>query len=175
MPLDIEIILMLVIAYVVGLISVIVFNRYRPTTSHVAPDYESRFRAYEEMLVDMRIRVDTLELRATEGAASQVSHASQVSQESHDQAISDKPKTVRRSFEQEGTQLVDYVLKLLADGPRTSRQIESVIGRSREHTARLMKKLFDLGYVTRDTTAKPYAYALTDTGKKVLSQVASVT
>jgi len=71
--------------------------------------------------------------------------------------------------------MADYVLKLLLEGPKTARQIESVIGRSREHTARLMKKLFETGYVSRDMTSKPYTYAITDAGKTILSpQVASV-
>jgi DNA-binding HxlR family transcriptional regulator len=167
MLVEIETVLMVVIAYIIGLLSITFFNRYRASTSQTVAQYESRFKEYEDMLVDMRVKLDTLELR---------SDVSQVSQEVGD--VSDanhKPKAVRRSLEQEGKGLVDYVLKLLVEGPKSSRQIETVIGRSREHTARLMKKLFELGYVTRDTKTKPYTYAITDVGKTMLSQVASAT
>lgn len=168
MLVEIETMLMVVIAYIIGLLSITFFNRYRASTSQTVAQYESRFKEYEDMLVDMRVKLDTLELRGSD--------VSQVSQETGD--VSDanhKPKAVRRSLEQEGRGLVDYVLKLLAEEPKTSRQIETVIGRSREHTARLMKKLFELGYVTRDTKTKPYTYAITDVGKTMLSQVASAT
>jgi predicted HTH transcriptional regulator len=169
MLVEIEIVLMLVISYIVGLLSITFFNKYRASASQTLAQYESKFKEYEDMLVDMRIRLDTLELRS-------VSDVSQMSQEiSDDRDANHKPKTPRRSLEQEGKGLVDYVLKLLAEGPKTSRQIETVIGRSREHTARLMKKLFELGYVTRDTSTKPYTYAITDGGETMLSQVASVT
>lgn len=167
MLVEIETVLMLVIAYVVGLLSVILFNRYRNNTTQTMVDHEQRFKEYESMLVDMKIRLDTMELRTS---TRDISRPSQDS----DATASHKVRTIRRDLEQEGKGLVDYVLKLLADGPKTSRQIESVIGRSREHTARLMKKLYELGYVTRDVSAKPYTYTITENGKSVLSQVASV-
>ncbi len=169
MLVEIETILMLVISYVVGLLSITFFNKYRASASRTLVEYESRFKEYEDMLVDMRVKLDMLELRSMGNDVSQISQEiSDVCDANH------KPKIPRRNLEQEGKGLVDYVLKLLADGPKTSRQIETVIGRSREHTARLMKKLFELGYVTRDTNTKPYTYAITDVGKSVLSQVASV-
>jgi len=167
MLVEIETVLMVVIAYVIGLLSITFFNKYKASASQTVAQYESRFKEYEDMLVDMRVKLDTLELR---------SDVSQVSQETSDIIDANhKPKAVRRSLEQEGKGLVDYVLKLLVEGPKSSRQIETVIGRSREHTARLMKKLFELGYVTRDTKTKPYTYAITDVGKTMLSQVASAT
>lgn len=161
---EFETVLMLVIAYIVGLLSITFFNRYRVGA------VTQPFAEYEDMLVDLKIRLDTMELRASSGDVSQASH--EIGDVSRD--VNHSPKIIRRNLEQEGKGLVDYVLKLLAEGPKTSRQIETVIGRSREHTARLMKKLFELGYVTRDTTTKPYTYAITEGGKTVLSQVASV-
>jgi hypothetical protein len=171
MLVEIESVLMVVIAYVVGLVSVIFFARHRTLSAEVTDEYERRMREYEDMLVEMRIQLDILELRAND--VSHVSH--QVSQKSGDASDGGhKPRAIRRNLEQEGKGLVDFVIKLLSDGPKTSRQIETVIGRSREHTARLMKKLFELGYVTRDTSSKPYTYAITDAGKAVLSQVTNV-
>lgn len=159
---------MVVISYIIGLMSVVFFNRYRSNISNTLVEYETRFKEYEDMLVDMRIKLDTLELRSNNGV-------SQVSQEVSDIIDANhKPKVIRRNLEQEGKGLVDYVLKLLSEGPKTSRQIEMIIGRSREHTARLMKRLFEFGYVTRDTSTKPYTYAITDAGKTMLSQAASV-
>lgn len=168
---EFETVLMLVIAYIVGLLSITFFNRYRAgATTQPFAEYEYRFKEYEDMLVDLKIKLDTMELRASSEDVSQASH--EIGDVTRD--VNHSPKIIRRNLEQEGKGLVDYVLKLLAEGPKTSRQIETVIGRSREHTARLMKKLFELGYVTRDTTTKPYTYAITEAGKTVLQQVASV-
>lgn len=52
------------------------------------------------------------------------------------------------------------VLVLLAsEGPKSAPEIGRFVGRSREHTARLMKKLFDEGYVRRDQTRIPFRYS----------------
>jgi len=54
-------------------------------------------------------------------------------------------------------------LTLLATGgPKSAPEIGRVIGRSREHTARLMKKLFQEGYIRRDQTRIPFRYSLTE-------------
>ncbi|HJT83525.1 MAG TPA: hypothetical protein VJ697_03495 [Nitrososphaeraceae archaeon] len=59
-----------------------------------------------------------------------------------------------------------YILKILLKEPLTSNEIKNAIGRTREHTARLMKKLFDLKLVDRDVTTKPFKYKLTNEGKR---------
>ena len=61
------------------------------------------------------------------------------------------------------------VLRLLyVSGPKTASEIREVINRTREHTARLMKKLYLEGYVERDTTTTPYIYKLSSKIRKSL-------
>jgi len=167
--LDLETMLMITLAYIVGIVSVMIFNRLKRVNSpETITEYARRMKEYEDMLVDLRIRLDTLEIRT--GDVSQTA-SQQVSDAGHKTEPEPKPQTVRRRLEQEGIGMVDYVLKMLMEGPKTSRQIEGLIGRSREHTARLMKKLFEMGYVTRDMTNKPYTYTITDSGRTTLQQV----
>ncbi|MCX8175613.1 MAG: MarR family winged helix-turn-helix transcriptional regulator [Candidatus Bathyarchaeota archaeon] len=53
------------------------------------------------------------------------------------------------------------VLRVLAtSGPKTASEIREIIGKTREHSGRLMKKLFLEGYVERDTTTMPYTYRI---------------
>ena len=59
-------------------------------------------------------------------------------------------------------------IKLLSDSPKNTRQITDALGMSREHTARIMKELFDWGLVRRNDTTKPFVYQLTDQGKRYL-------
>ncbi len=55
------------------------------------------------------------------------------------------------------------VLSVLADrGPMAAPEIGRAVGRSREHSARLMRKLFDEGYVRRDQTRIPFRYSLVE-------------
>jgi CTP-dependent riboflavin kinase len=52
----------------------------------------------------------------------------------------------------------------------TTREVQTVIGRTREHTSRLMKKLFEEKLVDRDVSTKPFRYAITVEGRKLLSK-----
>jgi DNA-binding MarR family transcriptional regulator len=55
------------------------------------------------------------------------------------------------------------VLTMLAnEGPKSAPEIGRIVGRSREHTARLMKRLFEEGYIRRDQTRIPFRYSLVE-------------
>ena len=58
-----------------------------------------------------------------------------------------------------GTEL--EVLKMIVDlGEGTVPEIKDVIGKTREHTARLLKKLYEKGYIDRNTSSMPYRYSI---------------
>jgi predicted transcriptional regulator len=61
-----------------------------------------------------------------------------------------------------------YILKLLQEAPRTAREIQYNVGKTREHISRLMKKLHDEGLVDRNMNTKPFIYKITDEGRKLL-------
>lgn len=65
---------------------------------------------------------------------------------------------------------IEYILKKLEDNSLTTREIQRVIGRTREHTSRLMKKLYEDKFVDRDMSTKPFKYTITDEGRKLLSK-----
>lgn len=69
----------------------------------------------------------------------------------------------------EGTETEAKVLRFLVEGPRTSAQIKDEVGRSREHTARMLKTLFDRGLVIRNDRNKPYVYEITDSGRSYVA------
>jgi predicted transcriptional regulator len=70
---------------------------------------------------------------------------------------------------------VEYILKLLNTKQMTSREIQKSIGRTREHTARLMKKLYQLQLVDRNMSNKPFTYSITEEGRKQLKGLAETT
>ncbi|MDA4123548.1 MAG: replication-relaxation family protein, partial [Thaumarchaeota archaeon] len=60
-------------------------------------------------------------------------------------------------------------LQALLQGPKTSNQIMVVIDRSREHTGRVMKILYEKGLVTRNTDrTRPFVYQVTESGRRYL-------
>jgi len=53
------------------------------------------------------------------------------------------------------------VLEMIVDvGEGTVPEIRAAINKTREHTARLLKKLYDKGYVDRNTSGMPYRYSI---------------
>jgi len=63
-----------------------------------------------------------------------------------------------------------YILKIILKEPLTSNEIKNAIGRTREHTSRLMKKLYELKLVDRDINTKPFKYKLTEQGTKYIGE-----
>jgi DNA-binding MarR family transcriptional regulator len=56
------------------------------------------------------------------------------------------------------------------EGEKTAPEIREKIGLTREHTARLMKKLYKDGYLERDTHKMPYIYRLKEEMQKLLKR-----
>jgi len=62
------------------------------------------------------------------------------------------------------------VLEILStEGDKTVREIKNRIGLTREHTGRLMKSLYDKGYVERRTDKIPYVYRIKKEMENILS------
>jgi predicted transcriptional regulator len=63
------------------------------------------------------------------------------------------------------------VLEMLsAEGPKTAPEIKEKIKLSREHTARLMKKLYESGYLERETGKIPFKYSVKKEMEKLLKK-----
>ncbi len=145
-------------SYLIGFVLTLLSLRYFATRKEEERSKEER-DYYEKVLLDIMIRLNMLELRMKEKFTSQ-----QISQDITRYHKSEEVKSDIDNIELK-------VLSLLRDGSKTSREIETSIKRSREHTARLMKVLYDKGYVNRDENTKPYKYTLTENGIKILTQL----
>jgi DNA-binding CsgD family transcriptional regulator len=66
------------------------------------------------------------------------------------------------------------VLEMLsAEGSKTAPEIKERVQLSREHTARLMKKLYEKGYLERETGKIPFRYSVKKEMKKFLKKTES--
>jgi predicted transcriptional regulator len=133
----------------------------------------SRFSVVDARIIDLMAKTEVLSTRLSlpQDASSQASVVSIKPANLQSKAGPSEPvRTMASSVSHgEGTETEAKVLRLLAQGPRTSTQIKEEVGRSREHTARLMKGLFDRGLVIRNDRNKPYLYEITDSGKSYVA------
>ena len=171
---DVGMIIGVFIALVTGLFAIVIYNKIRPlikTESEQLKSHIERLQYYENQLIDMKIRMDSLEI-AREGQDEELPlklvEKRQEKSSSGKDAQDDRRDRIHNMNFGSAT---DYVLKLITEKPMTSRDIQITIGRTREHTSRLMKKLFEGGYVDRNMQTKPFTYYITDKGKAKLGGV----
>ena len=170
---DVSIILFVILAFVGGVVTLYLSTKLRSSPNPTIPGPASinRLEYYENQLIDMKIRLDAMELdtensempnfdKVNEELAKPQKRKQEVgTMEIKSQGTSRIPNM---SFEDS----IEHVLKLITKKPMTSRDIEVTFGgRSREHVSRLMKKLYDDGFDERNTTKRPYTYSITDSGK----------
>jgi predicted transcriptional regulator len=68
---------------------------------------------------------------------------------------------------------VSVLETLASEGPKTAPEIKERVRLSREHTARLMKRLYEEGYLERDTRKIPFKYSVKEEMKRILKKTES--
>jgi hypothetical protein len=124
----------------------------------------SRFSVVDARIIDLMAKTEVLSSRSL--LPQQMSQSRVVPGPQTAKAEVSPASTAQFS---EGTETEARVLRFLANGPRTSAQIKEEVGRSREHTARMLKALFDRGLVIRNDRNKPYVYEITDSGRSYVA------
>ncbi len=182
-----EVILGVIISFVIGLVGLYSYYKIRPfikiKSEMVDSSQLERLEYYERQLIDMKIRLDVMEMQDFEQKTEdpnlelkqfleKLAKNQQIIENSTESLIrteilrKEEPVSVHRMPNLDHNNAVDYVLHLITDKAMTSRDIQITLKRSREHTSRLMKKLFDGGYVQRNINTKPYTYSITKKGKE---------
>jgi len=167
---DPQIILSVIVAFVIGVLGMIIYGKIKAFSSQKGADpaYVSRLEYYERQLIDMKIRLDALDLEETTPPEPVVQSVKAVIEERREELVEKepvKPASKPRMPNMDFNGIVEHVLGLITAKEMTSRDIQITIGRSREHTSRLMKRLFEEGLVERNTRQKPFTYKITDKGK----------
>ena len=177
---DPMVILGIVLGFLAGAVALFLYSKLRLVGSlqNNNPSDNQRLEYYEKQFIDMKIRLDALNLDNEEslGEDEMVKIQSEMVKSPsrkgrRSRAMVEKRVPVSRIPNMSSEDSVKHVLKLITKKPMTSRDIEVTFGgRSREHVSRLMKKLFDDGLVERNTTNRPYTYSITDSGKKHIGE-----
>lgn len=180
---NVEVILSVILAFIVGVIGLYAYFKIRPfvkTNSDVFDSSQTeRLEYYERQLIDMKIRLDALEIQGIEQKTEDpnldlkqfLEKLAKNEVQERSVEVADKVEVVPEKIDPAPnvqnitpTNPVDYVLHLITTKDMTSRDIQITLKKSREHTSRLMKKLFEEGYVQRNTESKPYTYSITEKG-----------
>jgi len=177
---DPMVILGIVLGFLAGAVVLFLYSKLRLIGSlqNNNPSDNQRLEYYEKQFIDMKIRLDALNLDKEEPLDEVEMGKMQVEmvkpanrKERRSRVMVEKHMPVSRIPNMSSEDSVKHVLKLITKKPMTSRDIEVTFGgRSREHVSRLMKKLFDDGLVERNTTNRPYTYSITDSGKKHIGE-----
>lgn len=147
---------------------------------NLVSDITEQLERQERLILEQGVRLDIVELRLgkLEGNLPKEKGATieaKKEQKAID-VIGPKPKeyhiTKVKRRSKEGLSMTELeALKLLSSGALTPRDIQRALGRSREHTARLLKGLYEKKYVIRDENKKPYVYRLTEKGEGIVKAV----
>ena len=189
---DPEVILGVILAFLIGLGGLYFFFKLRPfikSSSDVAdPTQVERLEYYERQLIDMKIRLDSLEIQGVEEnpidpnlelkqfiekLVETKEPEKEIEVVKEPEIVLEKQISTPNLSNIEPVSPVDYVLQLITNKDMTSRDIQITTKRSREHTSRLMKKLFESGLVERNTETKPYSYSITEKGKGKINDIVS--
>lgn len=187
---DPEVILSVIIAFLIGLGGLFAYYRLRPMIRSDETSNSSQkelLEYYERQLIDMKIRLDSLEIQGLEEKPQDLNLElkqfleklvkNQIFEKSESvtkpEKLPEEPQIPTRMPNLDQNNATDYVLRLITDKAMTSRDIQITLKRSREHTSRLMKKLFEDGFVQRDTSSKPYTYTISEKGKQRLGIIES--
>jgi predicted transcriptional regulator len=188
---DPEVILGVIVSFVVGLVCLYSYYKIRPfikTKSEMVDSSQlERLEYYERQLIDMKIRLDVIEIQGFEQKTEdpnlelkQFLEKLAKNQQGVGKPVEPLIKTEITNKEEpvsirmpnlDHNNATDYVLHLITNKAMTSRDIQITLKRSREHTSRLMKKLFEDGYVQRNTNTKPYTYSITKKGKEKIEMI----
>jgi len=169
---DVGIILFVILAFIGGVVTLYLSTKLRSSASPTipAPTSINRLEYYENQLIDMKIRLDAMELDGETFTKPDLPtkrvKSFDVPEVEEPEFVAPKPKAAARVPNMSFEDSVTFVLKKITEGPMTSRDIEVMFGKSREHVSRLMKKLFEDSFVGRDTSARPYRYTITDKGRE---------
>ena len=154
----------------------------------VVAEYTRRLQEFERIIGELKVKLDTVELRMLQHPTSQTSanisdvtrsfseDTRTISQSKSPTSNVMEPTTITPpsvvSSENSNATLhhntPDFILKLLVEKSRTSREIQKAIGKTREHTSRLMRRLYESNLVSRDSNNKPFKYYITDHGRRKL-------
>lgn len=188
-------ILISITLFVLSFVAFFYFGFFRDSKVHEAENhkfkdmliegYFHKFDEYNEIISDLRTKLDMMQMKINSvdnnimqdeiaGIGDMDSDKSQDTSHSMNPVTNDVIVDQRKDQEKDELRLstVDSILNML-EVPLTSREIQRRVNKSREHTSRLLKKLYSENIVMRDGSSRPFKYKITNEGRKLLERTAN--
>ena len=166
------------------------FTTHKESINSLVSNYLAKSRYLERELAQLHVRIDEIGSQLNKDDKSGSNTITGVSSKScdniditsHDRATQnelqnhsvtgdgDKSVIVSQTSLKGYNDITEYVLNLLIQKPLTSKELQHIIGRSREHTSRLLKKLYESELLYRDFSTRPFRYSITDEGRRWLEE-----
>ncbi|MGQ9781665.1 MAG: winged helix DNA-binding protein [Nitrososphaeria archaeon] len=136
----------------------------------VVTEFDNREENQNRKIAELMLKIDLLEDRMTKGQApKRVTYEIPARENAVEVTTQPERKTIEEVSLGFGS-VEDQILRFVATGPKTSREVQISIRRSREHTARLLKSLYEKGYLDRENRGKYFVYSITESGRRVIVQ-----
>ena len=177
---DPQVIAYVIVAFAIGVFGMMIYGKIKALSTQKTSDpaYLSRLEYYERQLIDMKIRLDAMDLEEKLPEEQLVTKVEPILEKKVEKQVQKEPEEVKIEPTKPAPKsrmpnmgfegIAEHVLGLITAKEMTSRDIQITIGRSREHTSRLMKRLFEEGFVQRNNKTKPFTYQITEKGKAKL-------
>jgi len=107
---------------------------------------------YENQLIDMKIRLDALQMSQAPSFYEDLGTKREQFPERERVKGREERRYRERTSKIDLGNIVENILGLITKKPTTSRDIQITIGKTREHTSRVLKRLYDEGYAQRNTS-----------------------
>lgn len=151
----------------------------------IVQEFRNRNKTLEEKLVDLRVKLEILELRIGRIMGKEQQSANfqrggiviPPSPKREREILSRRPTSsqTQGTFGVATDPIIREILVAVKDagGAATSRSIQLRVGRSREHVARTLNTLQKQGLLYRNQETRPFSYAITQQGESEISSTAS--
>ena len=152
----------------------------------ILSEYSDRLENYKIMITEIRTKVDLLDIKINnittnynkDGVSDNIKIIDPLQKPEIKSSVisdvmnsdSDSDMNNNQSHD-DSDNTINIILKSLTETPQTARDIQQLIKKSREHTSRLLKKLYLQNLVSRDNKSTPFRYHITEEGHRRLHQL----
>jgi CRP-like cAMP-binding protein len=137
----------------------------------IVSELRNRLNDQDSKIVDQEVKIEILELKvakllkesllfSTSKATKRIGQEEYRLKPRRDITFQGDVEPHRELEVNDLTRTEQDVIRVISNKSYTARELQAVIGKTREHTARLLKKLFEEGYIQRDETVRPFVYRL---------------
>ncbi len=129
----------------------------------ILTEFKHRIDEQNKKISEIMVKVDLIENRIEKPSTKKEEAKVSSIQEKIE---SDTEKKVNANLNLSDIEL--NILKFISTGPKSSKEVQVTINKSREHTARLLKNLYTKNLLKRESQGKFFVYSLSEQGKKII-------